>query len=127
MPVFVVADVRIPTHVTHINRGSWSLRTLGTADDELAHIRRTLDFKKENNNGNKRKSLGTDLERSRLALERWQGLHRRRLLSQRAYRSGSRTDEARLRNHLRQPQRQRVPSGCAFRGPGFLRRGRGQA
>ena len=30
-----------------------------------------------------------------------------------------------LRNHLRQPERQRAPSGRAFRGRRFLRRGRG--
>src|SRR5579862_7770792 len=87
----------------------------------------SIRFQKENNHGNKRKSLSTSLERSRFALEGWQGLYRRRLLSQRADSSGSRPDEGGLRNHVRQPQRQRAPSGCAFRGRRFLRRGRGQA
>src|SRR5579863_8909462 len=87
----------------------------------------SLDFKKENKNGNQRKNLSTSLERTWLALERWQGLCRRWLLPQRTDGSGSRPDEGGLRNHLRQPQRQHAPTGCEFRGRRFLRRGRGQA
>src|ERR1700692_642081 len=45
----VVVDVRIPRGITHINRGSPSLRTLEeAADDELSHIKEhRLGFKKE--------------------------------------------------------------------------------
>src|SRR5208283_1221338 len=91
-------------------------------------FRRTeFDFKKENNNDNERKSLSAGLEWSRPALERWQGLQGRWLLSQRANGSGSCPDERGLRNYFRQTQRQRAPSGCPFRGRRFLRGGRGQA
>src|ERR1700721_3763810 len=45
----VVVDVRIPGGITHINRGSRSLRTLeDAAEDELAHIQENrIRFKKE--------------------------------------------------------------------------------
>src|SRR5271155_2904836 len=92
----VVVDVRIPRGITHINRGGASLRILEeAANDELARIQRGEQ------NDNKRKSPSASLERSWLALERWQGLYRRRLLSQRAYGSGSHPDERGLRNHFR--------------------------
>ena len=99
----VVVDVRIPRGITHINRGGASLRTLEeAADDELAHIQENrIRFQRGEQNDNKRKSLSASLERSWLALERWQGLYRRRLLSQRAYGSGPRPDERGLRNHFR--------------------------
>src|SRR5579864_8734087 len=84
-------------------------------------------FQKGEQNDNKRKSLSAGIERSWLALERWQGLYRRWLLPQRTDGSGASPDEGGLRNHFRQPQRQRAPSGCAFRGRRFLRWGRGQA
>ncbi|HXP42628.1 MAG TPA: hypothetical protein VN833_20405, partial [Candidatus Acidoferrales bacterium] len=51
----VMVDVRIPRGITHINRGSRSLRTLEeAADDELAHIQQNrIRFQiKENNNDN---------------------------------------------------------------------------
>src|SRR5271170_1375795 len=91
----VVVDVRIPRGITHINRGGASLRTLQeAADDEPAHIQENrIRFQRGGQNDNKRKSLSASLERSWLALERWQGLYRRRLLSQRAYGSGSHPDE----------------------------------
>src|SRR5271166_6097805 len=76
-------------------------------------------------NDNKGKSLGASFERSRFAIERWQGLCRRWLLSQRTDGSGSRLDEGRLRNHFRQPQRQYPANGCPFSCRRFLRRGRG--
>src|ERR1700739_602642 len=82
-----------------------------------------FDFKKENNNDNKRKSLGTGLERSWPALERWQGLYRRWLLPQRAHGSGSRPDERGLRNPFRQPERHHAPKGLPFSCRRFLRRG----
>src|ERR1700685_506 len=91
------------------------------------NFRETDSISERRTSGNKRKSLGAGLERPRLALERWQGLYRRGLLSQRAYGSGSRPDERGLRNHFRQPKRQRASSGCAFRGRRFLRGRRGQA
>src|ERR1700690_2683418 len=84
------------------------------------------DFRGEQND-NKRKSIGASLERSRLALERWQGLCRRWLLPQRADGSGSRPDEGGLRNHLRQPQRQHAANGCQFSHSPVLRWGRGYA
>src|SRR5271155_2198433 len=92
------------------------------ADEDL---RKQIRFERGEQNDNKRKSLSTSLERSRLALERWQGLCRRRLLSQRADGSGSRPDEGRLRNHLRQPQRQHAAIGCQFSDSPVLRWGRG--
>src|ERR1700726_2583046 len=75
----VVVDVRIPRGITHINRGGPSLRTLEeAADDELAHIQENrIRFQRGEQNDNKRKSLGAGLERSRFALERWQGIRRR--------------------------------------------------
>src|ERR1700728_1402241 len=50
----VVVDVWIPRGITHIKRGSRSLRTLeDAADDERLTFRSTeFDFKKENNNDN---------------------------------------------------------------------------
>jgi hypothetical protein len=76
---------------------------------------RRLDFKEEN-----KMTTWCSLERPRLAIERWQGLYRRRLLSQRADGSNSRPDEGRLRNHFRQPQRQHAATGCQFRVPDFF-------
>src|SRR6202030_3331975 len=94
---------------------------------ELRSPENGFDLKKENNNDNQRKSLGTSLERSRLALTRWQGLFRRWLLPQRADRSGSRPDEERLRNRFREPERQHAAPGCQFSYGHVLRWGRGQA
>src|ERR1700759_4761315 len=71
-------------------------------------------FQKGEQNDNKRESPGTSLERSRLAPKRWQSLCRRWLLPQRADDSRSRADEGRLRNHLRQSQRQHATNGCQF-------------
>src|ERR1035438_1392337 len=82
-------------------------------------------FQKGEQTDNKRKSLGASLERSWLALERWQGLYRRWLLPQRADGSGSRPDEGGLRNHFRQPQRQHAANGCPFSCSRLLRWGRG--
>src|ERR1700686_3200865 len=82
-------------------------------------------FQRGEQNDNKRKSPGAGLERSRLAIERWQGLCRRWLLSQRTDGSGSGLDDGRLRNHFRQPQRQHAANGCPLSCRRFLRRGRG--
>ena len=72
----VVVDVWIPRGITHINRGSQSLALWGSRGRGTSSYSGAIefDFKKENNNDNERKSLGASLERSRLALERWQGL-----------------------------------------------------
>src|SRR6202041_1122410 len=112
--------------ITHINRGGPSL--LRTLEEELAHIQENrIRFQRGEQNDNKRKSLSASLERSRFALERWQGICRRWLLSQRADGSGSRPDEGELRNHLRQPQRQHAANGCPFSCSRLLRWRRGQA
>src|SRR5580698_10445511 len=89
--------------------------------------RKTDSISKRRINESKRKSLGTRLERSRIALARWQGLFRRWLLPQRADGSGSRPDEGWLRNHFRQPQGQYAANGCQFSYGHVLRWGRGQA
>jgi glyoxylase-like metal-dependent hydrolase (beta-lactamase superfamily II) len=60
-----------------------------------------IRFQRGELSDNKRKGLSASLKRSWPALERWQGLYRRRLLSQRAYGSGSRPDERGLRYHFR--------------------------
>src|SRR5271170_4001477 len=101
-----------PRGITYVNRGGPSLRTL---EEKLTYIQENrIRFQRGEQNDNKRKSLSASLERSRFALERWQGICRRWLLPQRADGSGSRPDEGGLRNHFRQPQRQHAPSGCEF-------------
>ena len=68
----------------------------------------------------KKESRSASLERSRFALERWQGICRRWVLPQRADGSGSRPDDGRLRNHFRQPKRQHAANGCQFAIPRFF-------
>src|SRR5690349_4102357 len=75
----VVVDVRIPAVIICIQ----------------PRMRKQTRFQRGEQNDNSRKNLGTSLERSRLATERWQGLYRRWLLSQRADGSGSCPDEGR--------------------------------
>src|SRR5580692_11183718 len=107
--------------------GRITARTIGTARTRCGKteaalrqpwpgfdLRKTDSILKRRINESKRKSLGTRLERSRIALARWQGLFRRWLLPQRADGSGSRPDEGWLRNHFRQPQSQHAAIGCQF-------------
>src|ERR1700722_18390625 len=67
------------------------MNVLGRTEHQV-QVRNRIRFKKENDDGDERKNLSSGIERSWLALERWQGLCRRGLLPQRAYGSGSRSD-----------------------------------